>query len=210
MELARRVGLDAAQTEVTEVLGHDVLLVDRFDRPEGGRHRRMLVSALTILGLDVTMARYATYYDLADAIRQRFAEPKRTLRELFSRITFNICVSNTDDHARNHAAFWDGKILTLTPAYDICPQLRSGGEATQTMAIRRDGYRYSQLAGCIAAAADTYLLSETEAKEIIDHQVDTFRSEWGDAAEAACLTTAERNQLWGRQILNPYALQDAA
>ena len=210
MELARRVGLNVARTEVTDALGHDVLLVDRFDRPEGGRHRRMIVSALTILNLDLMMARYATYYDLADAIRSRFTEPKQALRELFSRITFNICVSNTDDHARNQAAFWDGTILTLTPAYDICPQPRSGGEATQAMAIRRDGYRYSQLAGCVAAASDTYLLSKNEAKDIIDHQVDTIRSEWDEAADVARLTSVERNQLWGRQILNPYALQDAA
>ena len=209
MELARRVGLDVALTEVTEALGHDVLLVDRFDRVEGRRQRRMLVSALTILSLDVMMARYATYYDLADAIRSRFAEPKQALRELFSRIIFNICVSNTDDHARNHAAFWDGKILTLTPAYDICPQPRSGGEATQAMAIRPDGYRYSQLAGCVAAS-DTYLLSKNEAKDIIDHQVDTIRSEWDEAADVARLTSVERDRLWGRQILNPYALEDAA
>ncbi|MGO9078669.1 MAG: type II toxin-antitoxin system HipA family toxin [Streptosporangiaceae bacterium] len=210
MELARRVGLDVALTEVTEALGHDVLLVDRFDRLEGGRHRRMLVSALTILNLDVMMARYATYYDLADAIRSRFAEPKQALRELFSRITFNICVGNTDDHARNHAAFWDGTILTLTPAYDICPQPPSGGEATQAMAIRRDGYRYSQLAGCVAAASNTYLLSKNEAKDIIDHQVGTIRAQWDEAADVARLTSVERNQLWGRQILNPYALEDAA
>jgi serine/threonine-protein kinase HipA len=210
MELARRVGLDVALTEVTEVLGHDVLLVDRFDRPEDGRQRRILVSALTILNLDVMMARYATYYDLADAIRGRFAEPRQALRELFSRITFNICVSNTDDHARNHAAFWDGKTLTLTPAYDICPQPRSGGEATQAMAIRRDGYRYSQLAGCVAAASDTYLLSRAEAQDIIDYQVATIRTEWDEAADVARLTAVERDRLWRRQILNPYVLQDAA
>lgn len=78
------------------------------------------------------------------------------------------------------------------------------------MAIRRDGYRYSQLAGCIAAATDTYLLSKADAKNIIDHQVSTIQSEWNEAAEAARLTAAERKQLWGRQILNPYALQDAA
>jgi serine/threonine-protein kinase HipA len=210
MELARRVGLDVPTTEVTEVLGHDVLLVDRFDRPASGRQRRMLVSALTILNLDIMMARYATYYDLADAIRSRFAEPRETLRELFARITFNICVSNTDDHARNHAAFWDGQILRLSPAYDICPQPRSGGAATQAMAIRRDGYRYSQLAGCVAAASDTYLLSANEAKDLIDYQVDTIRAEWAEAADVARLTAAERDRLWGRQILNPYALEDAA
>jgi serine/threonine-protein kinase HipA len=207
MELARRVGLDVAGTAVIEVLGHDVLLVDRFDRPEDGRRRRMVISGLTILSLDLMMARYATYYDLADAIRSRFTEPKQTLRELFSRIVFNICVSNTDDHARNHAAFWDGKVLTLTPAYDICPQPPSGGESTQAMAIRRDGYRYNQLAGCVAAAAETYLLSEAEAKDIVDQQVNTIRSQWDEAADVARLTAVERNRLWGRQILNPYALE---
>ncbi len=40
-----------------------------------------------------------------------------------------------------------GTVLTLTPAYDICPQPRSGGEAAQVMAIGQDGYRMSQLAG---------------------------------------------------------------
>jgi serine/threonine-protein kinase HipA len=187
-ELARRVGLNVPKTEMIEVLGRNVLLVDRFDRPSGGRHRLMVVSALTILHLDVMTARYATYYDLADAIRKNFTEPKQALRELFSRIVFNICVSNTDDHARNHAAFWDGANLALTPAYDICPQPRSGGEATQAMAIRRDGYRYNQLAGCLDAAADTYLLSKAEAKSIIEHQVDVIRSEWQDAADIARLT----------------------
>ena len=75
-----------------------------------------------------------------------------TLRELFSRITFNILAGNNDDHARNHAAFWDGIELTLTPAYDICPQPRAGGETAQVMAIGEDGYRMSQVAGCVARA----------------------------------------------------------
>ena len=57
----------------------------------------------------------------------------RGVRELFSRIVFNILCSNNDDHARNHAAFWDGESLAQTPAYDICPQLRSGGETAQVM-----------------------------------------------------------------------------
>jgi serine/threonine-protein kinase HipA len=78
------------------------------------------------------------------------------------------------------------------------------------MAIRRDGYRYSQFSGCVAAATDTCLLSKAEAKDIIDRQVGTIRSEWAEAADGARLTSAERNQLWGRQILNPYALEDAA
>lgn len=70
----------------------------------------------------------------------------------------NICVSNTDDHARNHAAFWDGTALTLTPAYDISPSLRSGDTATQAMALTRDGRRDARLALCRLTAKE-YLLS---------------------------------------------------
>lgn len=206
MDLAGRTGISTPATEVTSVLGHDVLLVERFDRVgDGGR--RMMVSALTVAGEDELFARYVSYWRLADIIRDRFTSPGTTLRELFSRITFNICVSNTDDHAKNHAAFWDGRHLTLTPAYDVCPSPRSGGETVQAMAIGTDGWRYSQLAGCIDRAG-LYGLSRSEAKAIIDHQIDTITSDWADAAERARLTGPDAAQLWGHQILNPYCLYD--
>lgn len=155
-----------------------------------------------MLGLDEMMGRYASYHEFADLVRARFTEPKATLRELFARIVFNVCVGNTDDHARNLAAFWDGTALSLTPAYDLCPQLRSGTEANQAMAIGRDGQRAAHLAVC-RDAASVYLLGRAEAAEIIEHQVSTIREQWNDAADAARLTAAERHQLWGRQIFNP-------
>jgi serine/threonine-protein kinase HipA len=205
MELARRVGIEVAPVELTEVLGKDVLLVERFDRPGGGR-RRAVVSALTILGLDPMAARYASYVDLAHVVRKRFTEARATLRELFARIVFNVLVGNTDDHARNHAAFWDGEWLTLTPAYDICPQPRSGGEASQAMAIGPGGFRLSRVAGCVEAAA-AYLLSPAEAKEIAARQVETIESEWNEVRELARMTEIDRRFFWRRQFLNPYALQ---
>ena len=204
MDLARRVGLNVATTELTTSLGHDVLLIERFDRTTTAGQRKMVVSALTLFELDEMTGRYATYFELADMIRGRFTDPKETLQELFSRIVFNICVGNTDDHARNHAAFWDGKMLTLTPAYDICPQTRSGGEAAQAMAIGRNGFRLSQLAGCVGAA-ETYLLHAAEARQIIDHQLHVIRTQWIDVADYAHLTDAQRNGMWERQILNPFA-----
>ena len=99
-----------------------------------------------------------TLEKLAEIIRHRFVNPKATLRELFSRIVFNILCGNTDDHARNHAAFWDGHQLALTPAYDICPQSRSSQQASQAMLIR-GAERTSQVGVCIAAAS-VFLLSE--------------------------------------------------
>jgi len=205
MELARRAGLDVAAVELTHTLGKDVLLIDRFDRPAAGG-RRAMVSALTILNLDEVGARYASYADLAQVIRARFTDPIPTLRELFSRITFNILTGNNDDHARNHAAFWDGTALALTPAYDLCPQPRAGGETAQIMAIGQDGYRMSQVAGCIAHAS-TYLLSERNAREIIDHQIDVIENEWAEACDRASLTEVDRAGFWRRQFLNPYATE---
>jgi serine/threonine-protein kinase HipA len=204
MNLAARVGLGVARTEVIECLGRDVLLVERFDRTTIPGQRRMAVSALTILRLDELVARYATYHDLADVIRERFTKPDSTLHELFSRVTFNICVGNTDDHARNHAAFWDGESLSLTPAYDICPQPRSGGEAAQAMAVAPSS-RLSQLTACVAAAG-IYHLSPSQAREIIDHQLEVITTSWDVAADEARLTTVERERMWKRQVLNPFAL----
>lgn len=205
MELARRAGVDVAAVELTRVLGKDVLLIGRFDRP-GAAGRLAMVSALTILNLDEVGARYASYADLAQVIRARFTAPIPTLRELFSRITFNILIGNTDDHARNHAAFWDGTALTLTPAYDLCPQPRAGGETAQIMAIGQDGYRMSQVAGCVAHAS-TYLLSERDAREIIDHQIAVIETQWADACDRAGLTEVDRAGFWRRQFLNPYATE---
>lgn len=207
MELARRVGLDAPSTRIVESLGRDVLLVDRFDRTAVPGERRLLVSALTMLGLDEMMARYATYPDLADLIRARFTEPQATLRELFARIVFNVCIGNNDDHARNHAAFWDGQSLTLTPAYDLCPQMRSGQESAQAMAIGRTGARASQLRVCRDAAAE-YQLDKRDATDIIEAMVAVIEDQWSEAADAARLTQLERAQLWENQILNPFIFYD--
>jgi serine/threonine-protein kinase HipA len=207
MRLAHLAGLNVAPVELTDSLGKKIMLVERFDRLPGGR-RRLMVSALTVLGLGENGGRYASYADLARIIRARFTDPDTTLRELFSRITFNILVSNTDDHARNQSAFWDGRQLTLTPAYDICPCPRSGGETEQVMAIGEDGWRFSQVAGCVARAG-TYHLTRAEAQEIVDHQIATIGTHWHAVCDEAGLTQVERDAFWERQFLNEFALLDS-
>lgn len=207
MELGRRAGLDIAPVKVTKALGKTVLLVERFDRIADTAKRRALVSALTILELNELAARWASYAELAQVIRERFTQPAKALRELFARITFNILVGNTDDHARNTAAFWDGEALSLAPAYDICPQLRSGGEAAQAMIIGddSDSFRLSQLAGCVQRA-HIYQVSQTDAKEIIDRQIEAIEENWHDVCDQAGLPEVERKRFRGRQFLNPFAL----
>lgn len=205
MRLASRAGLDVAQVHLAHAAGKDVLLVERFDRGRApsGWTRRHMVSALTMLELDELQARYASYQDLAEIVRMRFSNAKETLRELFSRMLFNILVGNLDDHARNHAAFWDGNVLTLTPAYDICPQPRAGGEASQAMLIH-DQVRASQVGACLAAAGHFHL-SHSEAVAIAEQQVRTIGQQWRPLVEEAGLGEVDRTLFWGRQFLNPFA-----
>ncbi|WP_180899966.1 type II toxin-antitoxin system HipA family toxin [Martelella soudanensis] len=206
MRLAAACGLNVAPVTMTSAANKDVLLIERFDRVKGnnGWQRKAMVSALTMFGLDEMMARYASYEDLAEIIRHRFTRPKETLKELFGRLCFNILCGNTDDHARNHAAFWDGKMLTLTPAYDICPQGRTGNEATQAMLISGDN-RMSTLKSCIDAAAN-FLLSEVEAVVIVEGQITTIANEWHRVCEEARLRETDAKLLAGRQFLNAYCV----
>ena len=209
MRLAIRAGLNVAPVSLEHVSGKDVLLVERFDRAKTKDNwtRRAMVSALTLFGLDEMMARYASFEDLAEIIRHRFTLPRATLHELYGRLVFNVLCGNTDDHARNHAAFWDGEHLTLTPAYDICPQNRSGNVASQAMLIVGDN-RTSTLATCLEAAPN-FQLSEKAAKDIIARQIGAIRDGWDDVCNEAKLTEVERNLFGQRMFLNDYIFENA-
>lgn len=209
MQLAAKLGLNVAETELTHAGGKDVLLVKRFDRQktETGWTRKAMVSALTMLELDEMMGRYASYQDLAEIIRARFTSPKATLHELYGRLVFNVLCGNTDDHARNHAAFWDGKNLTLTPAYDICPQTRNGREANQAMMIAGEK-RTSTLATCLEAAPQ-FLLSHKKAIDLITSHVEGICAHWPKISDMAELSKVDQGTLWRRPILNAYAFEDA-
>ena len=210
MRLAAKAGLDVAPVRLAHVAGRDVLLVERFDRvrtPQGWQ-RKAMVSALTLFGLDEMMARYASYADLTEVIRHRFRRPRDTLRELFGRLVFNILCGNTDDHARNHAAFWDGSMLELTPAYDICPQGRAGNEASQAMLITGNDRR-STLATCMAAAA-SFLIDRQTAARIIQDMLATVRTEWEATCDEASLSQVERTLFRQRIVLNPYIFEGDA
>jgi len=213
MRLANLAGINVAPVKIVKAANKDVVLIERFDRErivingvDKGWSRKSMISALTLFGLDDMMARYASYETLAEIIRHRFVEPKATLKELFSRLVFNILSGNTDDHARNHAAFWDGKHLSLTPAYDICPQNRAGNEQGQAMLILGNN-NASQLSTCLAAAQN-FLLSKDEAYGIFEHQKSVIETNWQSVCDEAELSEVDRILFWKRQFLNPFSVEE--
>lgn len=209
MKLAEIAGIDVAKVQLEQSLGKDILLVERFDRirqKNGLTARRLILSGLSLLQLNEMEARYASYQKLAELIRHQFANPLQSLHELYKRMVFNILIGNTDDHARNHAAFWDGIALRLTPAYDICPQSRSGGIATQAMNLEGKQGNHSTLVNALSVHP-VYMLEEREAKYMINTLISVIEDNWLGVCNEINLGKNEQKRLWKKAVLNPYCFE---
>lgn len=121
-DLAGLCGLNVpeAKLEKFSPLG-STFLIKRFDR--SGSKRVHFVSAMTLLGKTdgASAADGTSYLDIVAFIRSYGAQPKKDLIELWKRIVFNMAVTNTDDHLRNHAFVLTGKGWILSPLYDVNP-----------------------------------------------------------------------------------------
>jgi serine/threonine-protein kinase HipA len=125
---------------------------------------------------------------------------------MYRRMVLNVCIGNTDDHLRNHAAFWDGHRLTLTPAYDLEPVQRNTPVASHAIGLTRTEH-HSQLRFCLDAAPEFHI-TRSDAKAVIDDIVTTIEQKWDDVCDQARLTRAERTALYGREFLNEYIFRD--
>jgi serine/threonine-protein kinase HipA len=122
-ELAVKAGLNISVGMAQKFSGrHHTYLTKRFDRAETGE-RIHFASAMTMLGY--TDGKDAedgiSYLELAEFLIQNGANVDNDLEELWRRIVFNICVTNTDDHLRNHGFILTSQGWVLSPAYDINP-----------------------------------------------------------------------------------------
>lgn len=119
LSLASKAGVAVPQWRIEEVAGELVALIRRFDRVDG--ERIPFLSAMSMLGANDNQVR--SYLEIADALRQHGAAAKEDLAQLWRRIVFNVMISNTDDHLRNHGFRLHGGNYgwRLAPAYDLNP-----------------------------------------------------------------------------------------
>ncbi|MEQ9062797.1 MAG: HipA domain-containing protein [Vicingaceae bacterium] len=121
--LALKAGLKMAECRAEKHnSNYHTFLTRRFDRREGGK-RIHFASAMTMLGhtdgYDSTEG--ASYLEMLEFLESNGAKVKEDLQELWRRIVFSICISNTDDHLRNHGFLLTSKGWVLSPAYDLNP-----------------------------------------------------------------------------------------
>jgi serine/threonine-protein kinase HipA len=118
LTLAKQAGIEVPAWRIEVVSGRTVLLLRRFDR--NGERRISFLSAMSMLGAQDNETR--SYLEMVDALRQYGSQPAADMRQLWRRMVFNVLISNTDDHLRNHGFLYErSQGWRLSPAYDLNP-----------------------------------------------------------------------------------------
>ena len=128
--LATKIGINMASSGLSKISGnHNTFLTKRFDRIK--KERIHFASAMTMTGNSEENIRdnKASYLEIAEFIRFSGASNEEDLHQLWKRIVFNISISNTDDHLRNHGFILSDKGWRLSPAFDVNPSIDKHGLA---------------------------------------------------------------------------------
>lgn len=128
--LAVNCGIEMASSRIEKIAGnYHTFFTQRFDRVEGERIH--FSSAMTMTGNNEDTIRDspASYLEIAEFIQTNGVNIDKNLHQLWRRMVFNIAVSNTDDHLRNHGFILTPKGWILSPAYDINPSIDKDGLA---------------------------------------------------------------------------------
>lgn len=162
LTLAEQAGIDIPGWRLEPVHDSQALLLERFDRR--GHERVPYLSAMSML--DATDGDVGSYVEMADALRMHGAETRADLRQLWRRLAFNILVSNTDDHLRNHGFLYTGNAgWRLSPAFDLNPIPVDLKPRILATAIDATGDRTASLETAFEVAA-SFDLDAAEAGEI--------------------------------------------
>lgn len=175
--LAVTAGLHVAEGEARRFTqDHHTFLTKRFDRR--GDDRIHFASAMTLLGhSDGADAMHGvSYLHLAEFIMRHGASPDADLEELWRRIVFNICVSNSDDHLRNHGFLLTPGGWVLSPAFDINPIPSSAG-----LSLNISEYSNAPDLDLAREVAEKFRVTADQRESIIDKIVKSV-SRWREVA----------------------------
>lgn len=190
-DLAELCGLNVpeAKLEKFSPLG-STFLIKRFDRL--GSKRVHFASAMTLLGKKdgASAADGSSYLDIAAFIKSYGAQPKKDLIELWKRIVFNMAVTNTDDHLRNHAFILTDKGWILSPLYDVNP-VPCGDE----LSLNVDEDDNSISIDLAVQTAVKFGISKSDAEAVAEDILQIVRDNWERTAAGYTLTRRQIEEM---------------
>jgi len=189
LTLAQKAGIAVPARRVATVANKPVLLLQRFDRND--KRRIPFLSAMSMLGSRDNETR--SYLEIVDALRQHGAAPKEDIQALWRRLVFNILISNTDDHLRNHGFLYQGPDgWRLSPAYDLNPVPTDIKPRILTTAINEDDNTASL---ALAMEVAGYFELDTDMAREIAAAVGDAVSKWRAEAARHGLTKPEIDRM---------------
>jgi serine/threonine-protein kinase HipA len=189
-KLAAQAGIRTAESRIEKYGTYHTFLSKRFDRSPSGE-RIHFASAMTMLGhLDGdSAAEGASYLEMVEFISQFGSEPETDLEELWRRIVFSICISNTDDHLRNHGFLLTESGWRLSPAYDLNPN--PFGQGLSLNISDTDNSLNLDLA---REVAPYFRLKESAAQSILKEVTQSVEN-WQKAAQAVGLSKGQQEEM---------------
>lgn len=190
-DLAALCGLNVpeAKLEKFSPIG-STFLIKRFDRL--GSKRVHFASAMTLLGKKdgASAADGSSYLDIAAFIKSYGAQPKKDLIELWKRIVFNMAVTNTDDHLRNHAFILTDKGWILSPLYDVNP-VPYGDE----LSLNVDEDDNSISIDLAVQTSVKFGISKSDAEAVAEDVLQIVRDNWERTAAGYALTRRQIEEM---------------
>ena len=190
-DLAALCGLNVPEAKLEKFSPlRSTFLIKRFDRL--GSKRVHFASAMTLLGKKdgASAADGSSYLDIAAFIKSYGAQPKKDLIELWKRIVFNMAVTNTDDHLRNHAFILTDKGWILSPLYDVNP-VPYGDE----LSLNVDEDDNSISIDLAVQTAVKFGISKSDAEAVAEDILQIVRDNWERTAAKYDLTRRQIEEM---------------
>lgn len=185
--LAIKAGVEMAESRIQKVAGkYHTFFTKRFDRDNGERVHFSSAMTMSNNNEDTIKDHPASYLHLAEFIQNAGGSIKNDLHQLWRRIIFNISISNTDDHLRNHGFILKDNMWRLSPAYDINPSNDKPG-----LALNINEYENSLDVELAKSVGKYFQLTLPEMEAIIG-EVKTSVSKWKTIAKKLNISAVEQ------------------
>lgn len=186
-QLAINAGIEMAPCRIEKIMGnYYTFFTKRFDRENGERIHFASAMTMTANNEDTIRDNQASYLDIAEFISNYGANIEANLHQLWRRIIFNIAISNTDDHLRNHGFILTKEGWILSPAYDLNPSIDKDGLALNINTYDND------LNLELAKSVGEYFRLNNNQMEMIIQEVLKAISSWKTIAKEIGISRSEQ------------------